>query len=331
MEKNMTTIQTVAGPTPAEELGVILAHEHVGIQLVEKRSHDATHGYTYSMPSEEYPREKFVDEFKAARRNGNATIVNLTNQCMGRDVGLMKQVTEDAGVHVIAATGYYTRHTSPAIESAERLAEEFIHEIQVGIEGTDVRAAVIGEIASDTGIPNSYEKLLFKASALAHLETGAPITTHTHGGQYAFWQLTYLQSLGVPADRIIIGHLDDPIFLHDGKAPDLDLLVRLADMGTYVALDCVGVTGYGHWVGRPEPTDRDRAWAIAKLVERGYEDQIILSHDLARPEDFPVNGGPGYGHIEQKFLPYLAQFGVPESVSRKFITTNPLRWLVGND
>lgn len=325
------TIQTVTGPKQPEDLGIILAHEHVGIDLVEKRSQDDPNGHVYNIPSAEFSEEQYIKEAAAARFSGNATLVSLSNQCMGRDLELMRRVSEEANINVIAPTGYYTRHTSPQIDSAEELAKQFITELEVGIGETGIRAGVIGEIASDSSIPSKYEKNLFKASAIAHLETGAPITTHTHGGQYSFWQLTYLQSFGVPADRIIIGHLDDPIYLHDGKAPDLDLLVRLADMGTYIALDCVGVTDYGHWVGRPEPTDRDRAWAISKLVERGYEDQIILSHDLSRPQDFKVNGGPGYAHIESKFLPWLVHFDVEEKVSRKFINDNPMRWLTGNN
>ncbi|MFG1955752.1 phosphotriesterase [Micromonospora sp. NPDC048830] len=309
----------------SSELGVVLAHEHVVLDFFESHGPDDPNPYHYQLPG----IELMAPDLKEAAASGPATVVSVTNAPMGRDIGALRAISEASGVNVVASTGYYTRWASPQIDDASALTDNMVAELTKGIEGTDVRAGVIGEIGSVSAIPSDFEYRLFKAAAEAHHATGAPITTHTHGGQYALWQLNTLTQHGVPSSRVIIGHLDDPVWLLDGKAPDLDLLVRLADRGAYIAFDCVGVTDYGHWVGRPEPTDRDRAWAVTRLVERGYSDHIILSHDVARPQDLKVNGGPGHGHIEQNFLPYLEQFGISPEVSRKFISDNPRRWLTG--
>jgi phosphotriesterase-related protein len=59
----------------------------------------------------------------------------------------------------------------------------FVKELVSGIGHTNVRAAVIGEIATGPAPISTYETRLFEAAARAHLTTDAPIATHTHNGR----------------------------------------------------------------------------------------------------------------------------------------------------
>ncbi|MFG1955753.1 phosphotriesterase [Micromonospora sp. NPDC048830] len=317
-------IPTVTGDISPNDLGITLAHEHVTLELTSRFPEDHyLHPYTLPGPDAMIPE---VQEFVKA---GGSTLVSLTNESMGRDIAALKQVAEGAGVNIVAATGYYVRESAPAIEDAKALGDHFIKELTVGIDDTGVRAGVIGELGTGASMPGDFEFRLFEAAARASLETGAPIAGHTHGGQLARWQVQYLTRLGVPADRIAICHLDETLAVRDNRPTDLELAIEIADSGSYVSVDSIGMSYYGEWLSRPEPSDHDRAWLLAKLVERGYADHVLLGHDIACDKDLLQNGGPGYGHILNNFLGKLQQFGVDRQTAHRFLVDNPRRWLAG--
>ena len=72
------------------------------------------------------------------------------------------------------------------------------------------------------------------AAAIAHQETGVPITTHSHpASRNGLAQQSFLTERGVPADRIIIGH--------SGDSEDLDYLRELMDNGSTIGMDRFGM------------------------------------------------------------------------------------------
>lgn len=317
-------IWSVTGQVEDEDLGMVLVHEHVVLDLgaLVPEGH-------FLKPITLPGTEVMLPEVRDYIDQGGRTIVSLTNGAMGRDVMALREIAAQSGATIFASTGYYTRMTSPPVEDVDAVTEHFVSELTEGIDGSDVRAAVIGEIGTGAEMPTAFEHRSFEAAARAHLRTGAPIATHTHAGQYARWQLRYLTSLGVPANRVVIGHMDESLGVSDKRSPDLNLMLELVDSGAYVSVDTVGMSYFGEWISRPEPTDQDRAWGIARLVERGYQDHIVLGHDIGRPEDLRAKGGPGYTHIIQKFFPVLETFGVSRETAQRFLTENPRRWLTG--
>ena len=79
-----------------------------------------------------------------------------------------------------------------------------------GVDGTNVRAGFIGEIGTERKFITPAQERVFRASARAHLRTGASIMTHTtHFGELALEQISLLREEGVPPARIIISHLGD--------------------------------------------------------------------------------------------------------------------------
>jgi phosphotriesterase-related protein len=261
-------------------------------------------------------------------KRGGGAVISLTNGSMGRDVLALGEISVRSGVTILTATGQYTRRSSAPIADPRRLAEQFVSELRVGIGETKVRAAVIGEIATGPHPIAGYEQLLFQAAALAHHETNAPIATHTHNGLYARWQLRYLRSLDVDPARIVIGHMDAS--LKNGK-PDVDSMSEIAAAGAYVGIDTVGLANYySQNLHRFQPSDESRADAIAELVDRGWADRILISHDICRPRHLRVNGGCGYGHIFERFFPMLEARGIEREVASRFIVDNPVRWLIGD-
>ena len=84
------------------------------------------------------------------------------------------------------------------------------------------------------------ELKVFRAVGKAHLATGLPIFTHNAYGtgenvppDAGLTQLDVLESVGVSADHIVVGHaccLDDP---------SARVLIRIAERGAFVGFDRV--------------------------------------------------------------------------------------------
>jgi phosphotriesterase-related protein len=305
------SVASVTGSVAAGDLAPLLYHEHV---TLDNRSTPSLAAYWLPGP------DVMEDELRLFANAGGRTLVSLTNQCMGRDLDAMRVLSVATGVNVIAATGLYTRTASPPIEDVRALAKSFIDELSGGV------AAVIGEIGTGDWAIGDFERDLFQAAALAQVETGAPVATHTHSGKYARWHLDTLTRHGVPAERIVLGHVDEGIVFGDGY---IERLARLADRGAYLGFDTVGITYYSSFMKRQQPSDQMRAAAIRRLIDLGFGDRILVSHDICRPDHLKANGGWGFAHIFEAFMPMLAEQGVGIEAARALVGANPVRWLVG--
>ena len=193
---------TMRGPVPAEELGLVLPHEHILFDLSAYLTppRDARERAIAQEPltldnaaelrrTPLVSRENLVmqDEEVAVRElgyfvdAGGRTIVDCTLPEMNRDVAAVARVADAAGVNVIAVTGHYVAATmAPEVarQGEEEIAAWMVSELREGIDGTDIRAGVIK--VGLTSVPRmpAVERTCLEAAALAHAETGAPITLH---------------------------------------------------------------------------------------------------------------------------------------------------------
>ena len=170
---------------------------------------------------------------------------------------------------------------------------------------TDERWGAFGEIASSAEITPSERKVL-RAVGKAHLATQLAIFTHTANGLQAVEQVDILESLGVPLDRVAIGHLGS---LDD---PDVTVHKAVAARGAFVGFDRVGYVGGGGqaagWRG-PEADARKVSMVLA-LLEAGFLHQVLLASDFHSARDIQRNGGPGYAQTVTRFVPMLRDAGV---------------------
>jgi len=156
---------------------------------------------------------------------------------IGRKPGLLREVSERTGVHVVMGTGHYRR---PYLDEAwmdghsvEEIAEGLIRDLTVGVGDSEIRAGVIGEIGSNGSIISAVEERSFRAAARAHLAVGATISTHAALFPVGHKQLDILIHEGVPADRVVIGHCD--------TVPDSEYHASLAARGAFVQFDTLHV------------------------------------------------------------------------------------------
>ena len=157
------------------------------------------------------------------------------------------------------------------------------------------------------------------AAAIAHQQTGVPITTHSEPGlRNGLAQQAGLVERGVPASRIIIGHA--------GDSDDLDYLRAIMDRGSTVGFDRFGMEHMA--------SDEQRIDTVVALVSRGYADRMILSHDAAffshvTPPSWRAANAPRWemGHLVRRILPTLRERGVAAADLERMVVTNPARLL----
>jgi phosphotriesterase-related protein len=299
----MPIIRTVLGDIAPDALGLCLPHEHI-----------------YGQPPPEYAEPDLmindealgIAEMQAFHAAGGRAIVEMTTPDYGRDAGALQRISRASGVHIIAATGHNKeKFSAPWLtDSVETLSERFVREVTEGMDGTDARAGVIKASSTLNEISPLAEKL-FRAAALAHHRTGAPISTHTEAGTMALEQVALLMAESVVPRAIIIGHVD--------RRLEVDYHLRLAATGVYLSYDQVGKAKYY--------PDAERAEVIRTLIEAGHGAQILLAGDTARRSGWKLNGGRGFAYIPQVFTGLLRERGISEAQMDALLRGNPARAL----
>ncbi|WP_084104316.1 phosphotriesterase [Demequina sp. NBRC 110056] len=322
----MGTVATYSGDTHAADLGVTLMHEHLFVRQPELDG---------VLPDPEWDAqgavERAVELLKRLFAHGVRTLVDLTVPGIGRDATLVGEVARRSPVAIVASTGWYTTTVLPPalqaqgpgrlVDGPDLLSALFVADLTRGIAGTEVRAGMIKVASAGSGITEDVRRV-FAAAAHAHAETGAPITTHSDplagGGPD---QQDLLESLGVDLTRVVIGHA--------GDGSDLTLLRRIADRGSFLGFDRFGM--------EHTAPDARRVDNLVRLIELGYADRVVLSHDAAvhsrvTPPSWRATHTPHWHmeHLHRTILPALRERGVSEGTLATMMIDNPRRILAGH-
>lgn len=321
----IAAVPTLTGEVAPDDLGETLLHEHIFVRQPE---------VDRALPSPEWDEDAAVAEAVATLdglfERGVRIVVDLTVPGLGRDVALVRRVAEASPVRIVAATGWYTHDVLPTffrlngpgrtVDGPDPLARLFLSDLTVGMEGTGVRAGAIKVVSDADGITPDVRRV-FEAAALAHAETGTPVFTHSHSpSRGGLEQQRVLAELGVPLDRVVIGHA--------GDSPDVAYLAELAAEGSYLGFDRFGMEHMA--------PDAQRIRTLLTLLERGLGDRIVLSHDAAvfsrvTPPSWRKRHTPDWHmhHLHDAVLPLLRTRGVDEATIRTMMVETPRRVLAG--
>ncbi len=304
-------VQTVSGPIQASNLSITQMHEHLLLDIYPSRW-----GYEHILNDEGIAIEE-LGRFRAA---GGGAIVELTLIGTGRNPLGLKAISQATGIHIIMGTGYWIGSPSSIVEttSTNELAEGMIRDLTEGADDTGIRAGIIGEIGAGAlrktggkGYLSSEEERLLRAAAKAHIATGALISIDTFHGELAMEKLAILQEVGVKPGRVVIGHL--------GDRRDLDYYEKLAKHGVYLGFDHAGMTNYA--------PDEWRVEMIKGLIDRGFEDQIVLSMDVHRRSYWRCLGGIGYDYLLTSFVPLMLQSDITQDQVHTMLVKTPMQLL----
>lgn len=308
------SVMTVRGPVPAQELGFILPHEHIYCKL---RHAD----YRYDVPNQFDDEDVMAAEVSAFAELGGGTIFELSVPDNGRAPERLVTLSERTGVHFVMGCGwyrgnYYLPEERIPRRPADDLAEELIREITDGVGDTGIRPGVIGEIGSEKEWVSPAEERVLRAAARAHKATGLAIGALHAIGPVAPEQLTILEEEDADMSRVAVAHCE--------AYPHLRYLLGLLRRGVYLMFD-----NCGQYRGMGEFEDRILD-LICELIDRGFEDRLMLSHDICKFGQLRVHGGTGFVYVMESFLPALAVRGVPEATIATMTRHNPRKWLAGS-
>lgn len=342
-------VQTVLGPIDQRELGIVMSHEHAYIDLTGFYTQRIVPGCgnpesatlsidklgilnrdPYALRDNLIINDEDIQmrELKYLKESGGSTIVDATTVGLGRDVRRLRELSIKTGLHILVGTGFYVGATHPEkliSMTAEQIADIMLKEITEGIDGTDIKAGIIGEIGISENFNESERKVL-EASAITHEASGLGIEVHinpwtTNGIEAA----DILLDAGVKPQRICICHVD----VQNQK----DYILALLNEGLYIEFDNFGKeyyvnknvrnSGYGEFV-----RDTQRVSLIADLVRKGFGKQILLSCDVCLKMLLHEYGGWGYDHVLTNILPMIEDAGVPQCEISRMLVTNPAEFLV---
>ncbi|MGW4898550.1 phosphotriesterase family protein [Kitasatospora sp. NPDC004240] len=296
------TVRTVLGDLDPARLGVTDAHDHLFLR------------------SPRLPGEELADPMEAGAvlrafaAAGGRALVQWTPHGLGRGAAALVRLSRESGVHVIAATGLHQAVHYDRAWLRERyrdLAGLFVTELTVGLHGDPAapRAGLI-KVAGDYHALEPHTRRVLAAAAEAHHATGAPVAVHHELGTAAPEVLDLLCGrLGVPAHRVLLGHLN--------RLPDLRLHRELAASGAYLALD--GPSRAHH------ATDHRLLDAVEALASAGHADRILLGADTTTAS---ARHAPGAAHLLTGLAPRLTRaFGA--ALTERLLVANPARAFAG--
>lgn len=334
----MSFIRTVCGDIDPLSVSRLLMHEHVLFDIVPPgargdRDEPITLANRWQIdyrsndnPANAHQQDHHVAtaELQALARDGGGLIVDQSVGGLARDAAGLRDISRLSGVAVVACAGLYTEsyldNTTLAMD-VDALAERFVHEVTVGLDGTDVKAGLIGEIGCSWPLAEIERRSLI-AAARASVTTGAAISVHPGRHPEAAHEiLDILLDAGADPGRIIICHMDRTY-------PDGCGVEQLLARGVNVEWDFFGIEQSHYWMGDVElPTDRKRLELIRSMMDAGHAEQILLSQDICTKTRLTQWGGHGYGHLFRNVLPLMWQAGFTESLTDILINSNPRRLL----
>lgn len=289
----MGIVYTLSGPVDALELGAVLPHEHFPLH------YNAWEREEFEPGSKWIVRQWFGPVLDELLEAPFRTMVEVSPIGHGRDIAFRRELLGGRPIHVVPCTGFYLDSNQPEWakeKSAEELAEFMIKELDEGIDGSDVRAGII-KLAPNPA--SGQSRKVCRAAAMASLRTGACVTTHSCSANRSHFD--YLTSLGVPPERIYIGHADFVSFEENR---------HVCREGGHVLFT---VWDIDYMIPNREMYKR-----FAELVQAGYVRQVLMSvdfailvHEPARPQFLSWTL---YG-IEGRTHSYLHRVVIPRLMS----------------
>ena len=339
------TVITVDGEIEAGELGPTLSHEHVfidtspdyreppptiaslirdlGVDLEAPISLKSL-GFLRREPQWSISNQILdsyddaLEELGWARRAGIRSILDFTPNMAGRQPAALRRLSRELGMHIVTGTGYYREAFHPpeaatmTIDDHER---RMLEELTVGIDGTGVRAGLIGELGTSGDAIRPIEERVLAAAGRVQRQTNVPVTVHTEGRRdVVLAAIKLLEANGADPGRVHICHVNGAAWWKD-----------IVDTGASIGHDCFGSTFSIDSETKMNPTDQERIDDVKEIFDAGLGHRVLISNDICMKMRLHKYGGWGYDHIQTNLLPFFLQAGFsPEDLDTLFVH-NPRR------
>jgi phosphotriesterase-related protein len=310
-------VNTVLGPVPADQLGIVAIHESL-LSVVP----GAQYAFDINLDQVDI-FDTLAAKLRAFKSAGGGTVVDATGMFHGRDLPLLESLARATGIHIVASTGmgpeenlggyFLTPQTNPPTPwPAEKFADLLALEVSEGmviprLERREPAGLVVVE--ADRAGTTPTEASLVQGSARAAQATGVPLSLRWGADVRADLALTLGE--GLPIDRIIVADIDRAEALTPGVAAEL------AAQGAYVAIDHVGQSLAEYL------DDASRVDLVVDLIARGCVARILLSSSTIgfaaglEPVEVP------FEFVATNFASALRLSGVSDDDVTRILVDNP--------
>jgi phosphotriesterase-related protein len=339
-------VMTVRGPVSPNSIGPTMTHEHIFLNFDQFYDPSGLHDPTLG----EQPMSSYVgglcrwdscsirdnlgqqphkdwdmvaEELGQYLDAGGSCIVELTVEGLNPFPADVRRISEASGIHIVQGVGFYVHAFHPEwIESAsvEELEQHLLSEVSEGVNKSGVIPGIMGEIGTSATLQDCEERVL-RACARVARRTGLPINVHCEPPtlDVVMQILDVLAEEGHDLTRTSLSHLDEII--------DIEYLETVLRRGVIVGFDSFGQDGYFSPTLKSR-SDQEKMETLVALIERGYEDQLVLSMDMGKKHYLKRFGGMGYDHVLRRIIPRLRTiYGVTDVVMDKLLVTTPRRLL----
>ena len=344
-------VQTVLGDIEPSSLGATLTHEHLlstfgsptrqstgrpdpfaaredprANQPITLENVDWIRRYGSVYPDNMGFRDEalLVDEVALFKNAGGGALVDATLPDVSRNPEGQARISRATGVHVVAGCGHYVEEYQPLDmddRTEAQLVAEIVNDVTVGCDGTQIKAGLIGEIASTAPMTSNEIKAL-RAASRAQRATGAPLLIHPGRSVVSpFETMNIVAEAGGDPARTIMSHVDRTLFDHQS-------MVQLARTGCYIEFDLFGAEiSYYRPAPIDMPNDAMRINHLQWLIAEGYGDKLVIAHDIATKVKLVKYGGFGYAHILENVVPMMKRKGMTQDQIDAVLVHNPARVL----
>jgi predicted metal-dependent phosphotriesterase family hydrolase len=298
---------TVNGLMAADKMGFALTHEHIlvdfiGTGKIDPSRYDADEVFHIALP-----------KLLSAKERGCKTFIECTPAYLGRNVKLLKRLSEASGLNILTNTGYYGalgEKYLPAhayTETAKQIAARWINEWENGIDNSGIKPGFI-KSGVDKYPLSAVQQKIVEAAAITHLATGLTIGIHTGDGQAAMEELRIIQSKGVSAEAWI--------WIHAQNEKNRELHIRVAKAGGWVSFDGVNAESLPACLA-----------FLKDMKSENLLGHILLSHDAGWYHVGEPHGGNyhDYNTIMDKLIPLMTENGFTEKEIQLLFIINPAK------
>lgn len=310
------SLTTVKGNINDDEIGFCHCHEHLFIS--KGKSTEINKALCID------DLKKTTDELLEFKDAGGKTIVDAQPLGCNRMAGNLVKASEDSGVNIVASTGFHKLVFYPDNHwvfsiNENKLADLYIDEINNGMfidgdimmpkERIKAKPGIIKVALDKCNLNKEYEKV-FTAAAYAAVETKLPMLCHIENGSDANALAKFLLDKGVKNSSIIFCHLDRANY-------NFNYHEEIAKLGIYLEYDTIGRFKYH--------SDEKEIALILHMIEKGYDDKLLLGLDTTRERLYSYGGSIGLTYIRKVFIPKLMNFGIEQKLINRLMIENPKR------
>jgi len=300
--------RTVLGDKPTSEMGLTYSHEHI---IIEDCYVTAAHPEFLLNDV-----TKITKELKGFYKAGGRTVIDTMPANSGRNIMKSVEVSQQSGINIVVPTGihleiYYPEKHWRYNYTEDELSALFISDIKEGIDLFDYSGPIIKRTPHRAGLLklatgndpiDKHQEKIFRAVVNAHLETGAPILTHTNFGKQALEQAKLFKKLGANLQHVVLSHVD--------RAKEVDYNKAVLDMGVRVEYDSAF---------RWKDTEPNYTLNLLENLLPLYPDQITLGMDMAKNAYWKsYGGGPGLNYLIETIPKFLISKGLEEHYKKVF-------------